>query len=284
MSAELPSWSEFLAAWPLFRDPVLCAAAAGAVLGVLGLHIVMRRMVFVAASLSQTSGLGVALTFFAAIHLGYEPDPLIGAILASGLAAGVASLDLRRLHLGRDALLALLWLLAGGAALMVGDRISQEAHDINGILFGTAVLVRPEDLRAVLLVGGLAGLFLLTCWRGVVFAGFDPDGARVQGLPVRALDLGLLLAVTLMVAVGTRALGALPVFAFSVLPAQAALLCVRHLGRAVPLSLLFGVLSGALGYLLAFFLSFPVGASQTVVAAGFVLLGLLARLLRGGRD
>lgn len=281
MSDELPTWSEFIGAWELFRDPVVCASVAGAVLGLLGVHIVLRRMVFVAATLSQTSGLGVALSFYAAIHLGLEVDPLLGAIVASLLAAGLASLDPRRLRLGRDSMLALLWLMAGGAALMVGDRISQEAQDIDGILFGTAVLVRPGDLHAVELVGGLCTTFVLLANRGIVFAGFDPDGARVQKLPVRALDLALLLMVTLMVAVSTRALGALPVFAFSVLPAIAALLAVRTLALALPLAAVLGLLSGAVGYLIAFFLSFPVGASQTVVAGVFVMVAVPVRLLRG---
>lgn len=281
MSDELPTWSEFIGAWELFRDPVVCASVAGAVLGLLGVHIVLRRMVFVAATLSQTSGLGVALSFYAAIHLGLEVDPLLGAIVASLLAAGLASLDPRRLRLGRDSMLALLWMMAGGAALMVGDRISQEAQDIDGILFGTAVLVRPGDLHAVELVGGLCTTFVLLANRGIVFAGFDPDGARVQKLPVRALDLALLLMVTLMVAVSTRALGALPVFAFSVLPAIAALLAVRTLALALPLAAVLGLLSGAVGYLIAFFLSFPVGASQTVVAGVFVMVAVPVRLLRG---
>ncbi len=97
---------------------------------------------------------------------------------------------------------------------------------------------------------------------------------------MRALDLGLLLMITPMVAVSTRALGALPVFAFSVLPAIAALLAVRHLAVALALAAVWGALAGGVGYLIAFFFAFPVGASQTVVAVGFVVLALPVRVLR----
>lgn len=282
MSTPIPSWADFVGAWDLFRDPVICGVAAGAVLGLLGVHVVLRRMVFVAATLSQVSGLGVALAFFAGIHLGAEVPPVAGALLLSLLAAVLVSLDTRRLRISRDSVLAALWLLSGGLAVMVGDRITQEAHDIAGILFGTAVLVRPEDLRAVLGVGAVVATLAVWARRGLVFAGFDPDGARVQGLPVRAIDTGLLVAVTVMVAVATRALGALPVFAFSVLPALAALLAVRHLRWAFPLAALLGALAGGLGYLAAFFLSFPVGACQAVTAGLFVMLAVPVRLLRGG--
>jgi zinc transport system permease protein len=178
--------------------------------------------------------------------------------------------------------LAAVWLLCSAAAVLVGDRITQEAHDIGAILFGTAVLVRPEDLQLVLGVGGLVAVTTILCREGFVFSGFDPDGARVQGLPVRLLELLLVGLITLEVGVTTRALGALPVFGFSVLPGVAALLAAPRLGWALPLAGLFGALSGGLGYLLAFFGMFPVGASQAAVAAGFVVLMIPLRALRGG--
>ena len=56
-----PTWSEFIEGWELFRDPVLSAAIAGAVLGYLSVYIVLRRMVFVSAAVTQSAGLGVAL-------------------------------------------------------------------------------------------------------------------------------------------------------------------------------------------------------------------------------
>lgn len=89
----------------------------------------------------------------------------------------------------------------------------------------------------------------------------------VGGVPPTHLGFRTLVAITVMVAVATRALGALPVFAFSVLPALAALL---------------GALSGGRGYLVAFFRSFPVGACQAVTAGLFVVAAIPVRLLRGG--
>ena len=109
---EAPTLADFVAAWPLFRDPVLCAVFAGAVLGWLGVHVVLRRMVFFAATLSQAAGLGVALAFYAGIHAGVHVHPVVGAAVASLITAGLASMRAERLHLSRDALLAFAWLVA----------------------------------------------------------------------------------------------------------------------------------------------------------------------------
>ncbi|MFT5681881.1 MAG: zinc transport system permease protein [Myxococcota bacterium] len=274
------TWADFIAALPLFRDPILCAAVAGLALGYLGVFVVLRRMVFLTAVLTQASGMGVALGFFAGIHLGIEVPPALSAVGVALLVAAVLSVDVRRLSLSPESVLAAVWLACSAGAILLGDRITQEAHDIKAILFGTAVLVRPEDLTAVLAVSGVVLVVGIAWRRGLVFVGFDPDGARVQGLPVATLELTLMVLITLTVAVTTRALGALPVFAFSVLPAVAALMLTRRLSAVLVLAPILGLLSGVGGYMVAFFYSFPVGASQAGVAVALALLAAPVRLIR----
>jgi zinc transport system permease protein len=80
--------------------------------------------------------------------------------------------------------------------------------------------------------------------------------------------------------VSARALGALPVFAFSTLPATAALLLGVSLPWTFGLAAAFGLLAGAGGFALAFRFDFPVGASQTVAAALLPVGALLGRLVR----
>lgn len=264
-----PSLTDFIAGWELFRDPILCGLVAGAALGLLGVFIVLRRMVFISAALSQAAGLGVALSFYAQIHLGlagFLVDPRLGALILTLLAASMLRLEPRG-RLTREGMLGLAYLVASAGTLMVGTRISQEAHDIQAILFGTGVLVRPSDTTWVLSSAAL--VFAMVVWwrRGLIFASFDPDGAKVRGLPTALLSFAILGAIALMVSIATRALGALPVFAFSILPAMAAIALAPSPTGALLLAACFGALGGVGGYMLAFFGQFPVGASQTLVCA-----------------
>jgi zinc transport system permease protein len=243
-------------------------------------YVVLRRMVFVSAAVTQSAGLGVALAFFAQIHLGLHVEPTIGAAGMALVSTVLLMLDPSRMRLTRESVLGLAYALTGGAAILVGDRISQEAHDIQGILFGTAVLVEQPQLIAVAVVGALTLLIHLWWFRGLTFASFDRTGAMVQGLPVRALDAVLMISIGLMVGVSARALGALPVFAFSTLSAIAALVLDLRLPWTFLLATLGGAISGLGGYLFAYFYNFPVGGSQTVLASALVVLALLARGLR----
>ena len=277
MPAEIAIGEQFAAAFLLFREAILAAVVAGLVLGWLGVHVVLRRMVFLTATLTQTAGLGVALAFWLGIVLGGAVPPVLGALAASLVVAGLLSLNPERLGVSREAVMALLWLLAGGLAVLVGDCIAQEAHDIDAILLGTVVLVTSTDL-AVLLGLALPALGIaIVLQQRLVFTGIDPDGARVQGLPVRALELLLLGLVTIVTAAATKALGALPVFAFSVLPGLASLLVLPSTRGAFVLAGVLGAVAGGGGFLLAFLLDLPVGATQTVLAAALAAVGLVVR-------
>jgi manganese/iron transport system permease protein len=275
-----PTWNEFVDAWELFADPMLCGLVAGLVLGYLSVYIFMRRMVFVSAAVTQSAGLGVALAFYAEIHLATEVEPIVGAAAFALMATLALVIDAERLHITSEGMLGFIFAATGGAAVLVGDRIAQEAHDIRSILFGTAVLVRPFDLW-VIVIGGALVLGLHLWWRrGITFATFDETAARVQGLPVKPLRAFLLLSIGLMVGASARALGALPVFALSTLPAMAAALMGFHVNAAFAAAAAIGAASGFAGYAVAFFAETPVGATQTAFAAAMVLVGLAVNLVR----
>jgi len=270
----------FFESWELFREATLAGTLAGGVLGFLGVYVVLRRMVFVSAALSQSSALGVAVAFYAGARLGIEGHsdlPFVLALLFTIAAALLLMTDRTALGLRRESLLGFAYLTGSAGTLAIGTRIVEEHHEIESLLFGSAVAVVPHDFY--LLVGLTIALGGLHLWwmRGLLQASFDPDGARVRGLPVRTLELAFLITLAIGISVTTRILGALPVFAFSVLPAMAALRLCVNVPRALFVAAGFGAAAGFGGYLIAFLYELPVGAAQTLTAAALVLVAELAR-------
>ncbi len=292
------SWQQLFENLPIFKDAIITGGLAGALLGFIGVHVVLRRMVFASSAIAQAAALGVALSFWMPIVVdpirhaaGHQAgsdvhlvssllfEPVLWAIAASLLATLVFIANPVRLHLTRESLLGLVFLVSGAGAVIIGDRITQEAHDLSAILFGSAVVVQPADLVLVAAATVVLLCGHLWCWRALIFVGYDPVGARVQELPVRRLNTFLFLSIGLAVALSTRALGALPVFAFSVLPAMAALALTSRMSAVFALATLFGALSGVAGYAISFRGELPVGATQTALAAVFVGAAMVARFV-----
>lgn len=301
MNEPGPGLAELFENFPLFRDAILSAVLAGGMLGFLGVYVVLRRMVFASAAISQGAALGVALSFLfeivfdfgghtathiegADVHVTFVAvvfDPIVWAVICSLLVTLALVLDPQKLRLTRESVLGLMFLVTGSGAVIVGDKITQEAHAISAILFGSAVVVRELDLDMI--AGAAAVILVMQLWylRATVFASYDPAGARVAGLPVGRLNVLLFVSLGVAVALGTRALGALPVFGFSVLPAMAALAITNRLGLVFALATIFGAVGGLVGYGLAFVWQLPVGATQTALMAALLLLVVAVQAVVG---
>jgi zinc transport system permease protein len=283
MNEQAVDFSQFFASWELFRDPSLTGALAGALLGLLGVYVVLRRMVFLSAALSQAAGLGVASAWYAQLYWGlpaWIASPTLGATVMTLLAAAAMLAGRSHLATRRDGVLGQVYLLGAAGTLALGTRIVQEVQDIESILFGSAVAVLPEDFHHVAWLACGLGLLHLWAHRGFALVVVDADAAQVRRLPVRLLEVTLVLSLAVSVSVCTRVLGALPVFAFTVLPAMAALRLSPNVSIALLTATVVGAASGFGGYLIAFRFRLPVGASQALVAAGFSLLATLVSLLR----
>ena len=270
MTDDPSSLRAFFAAWELFGDPTLTGALCGALLGFLGVYIDVRRMVFLSAAMSQAAGLCVAAAWYAQIAWSVPAavaSPTNGAAIFTVFAALALMGRRAGQALRSDSVLGLVYLVTAAATLAIGTRIVQEVQDIESILFGSGVAVAPGDFHLVAWMTLLLGLPHLWLHRGFAQIVLDRDSAQVRGLPVRTLDLALVLSLALAVSVSTRVLGALPVFAFTVLPAMAALRVAANLSQALVAAALVGAVSGFVGYLLAFSWKIPVGAAQTLVAA-----------------
>ena len=266
--------SDFFGAWELFREAALAGAAAGALLGVLGVYVVLRRMVFLTAAVSHAAGLGVAGAFYLQVVLGSSSlllSPTLGALVMTLLTLGGVALTRTGQADRSDAALGFAYLVGAAGTLALGTRIVQELHDINTLLYGTAVAVLPGDFRLLVSLTAALLLIQLWWWRGFMAVSFDRPAAAVRGLPVSLIEGALMLSLAVSISVCTQILGALPTFAFSVLPAMAATRLASNVPRALVIAGLVGAASGFIGYLVAFLHELPVGASQALVAAGLVV-------------
>jgi zinc transport system permease protein len=104
-------------------------------------------------------------------------------------------------------------------------------------------------------------------FKDFVFVSFDGETARSVGYPVARLNGALNLTIAIAVAMATRALGTLPVFAFLVLPAGAALLFAKRLRLAMILAVAIAVISATLGYYLSFAYQLPTGPTMAALCA-----------------
>jgi zinc transport system permease protein len=285
------AFADFWAGRELWRDPIIAGVLAGALLGYLGVFIVLKRMVFVSAALSEISGVGVAFAFYLGSLLGIDPhvhgpvplllEPTWFSLLFACCAAAAFSLRPGHRKLAAETIVGLGYIIASALVLAIlnSPRIAQEAHAVGDILFGNAVVVPRQQIFSLAAAGAGAVTVHLLFFKELLFVSYDPETAAVQGVGVFRYELLLNLATAVVISVATRAVGALPVFAFTVIPAAAALMITERMRLTIALSILFAVVAACVGYYLSWIEQLPTGATMVVVASIFLAPGLL-RLLR----
>jgi zinc transport system permease protein len=284
-------FAEFWAGRELWREPLLAGVLAAALLSYLGVFVVLRRMVFVSAALSEISGVGVATAFYVGSVAGIDPhthgaiplllEPVWFSLVFACAAAALFSLRPGHRKLAAETIVGLGYIVASALVLAIlnSPRIAQEAHAVGDILFGNAVTVPRAQILALAAAGAAAIVAHALFFKELLFVSYDPETAMVQGVSVLRYELLLNVIVAVAISVATRAVGALPVFAFTVVPAAAALMLTENLRATLPLSIAFGIVSAALGYYLSWIEQLPTGATMVVVASVFLLPGV-ARLAK----
>jgi zinc transport system permease protein len=280
----------FITSYDLWGGAALAGVVAGAVCGFIGIYVILHRIVFVSAAMSEVSSLGVMIAFLLAQQKAVETSqhtedvlPLSFAAIFTGIFAAVmagrASSRVGDRSKSAESFIGGVYLLSAAGMLLVGDRVTQGAHDVANVLFGNAVVV--DNTHLILLVAVCVPVFILHAWlkKDILFASFDPAMAQTLGYPVGALRVFLLVSLGIVISIGTRTIGALPVFSFSVLPPIACLVLFQDLRYSFWASAFIGAASAFLGYMASFMFSFPTGACMTAAAGGFVVLAWVIKVV-----
>ena len=275
----------FWEARDIWRDPLLASLLAGALLGFLGVYVVLRRTVFVSAALTQLSTLGLIAALLVEERMGVEVEhPAVQLAAALGFSVAGA-LVLGTLEAGRrlptEAGVGMAYVVAGALVILGANRLVHAAHDLSSMVFGNAVAVPFQEVVVLAVVTLLAAALHTVFQKEIVFVSFDRETAQAMGLDGRLWSGLLFFTIGLAIPVSARALGALPVFAFLTIPAAAALLLTSRLRPAFALATSLGFVAAGGGYVLSWFWQLPTGPTMVALAALFAVPGAVLRLGRG---
>jgi zinc transport system permease protein len=276
----------FLEARDIWRDPLLAAVIAGALLGFLGVYVVLRRTVFVSAALTQLSTLGLIAAIVLEERSGVEVERAGVQLAVATLFSVAGALWLGRGQLGprlpAEAGVGMAYALAGALTLIGASSFVHAAHDLDAMVFGNAVAVPTGDLLVLAAVAAACAAVHRLFAKELVFVSFDAETARAMGIAAGRWSGLLYLTLGLSIPPAARAIGALPTFAFLTLPASAALLLARRLPRIFGLAALLGAGAAALGYFLSWSAQIPTGATMVAVSGALLLPGAALALARRG--
>ncbi|MCY1145481.1 metal ABC transporter permease [Actinoplanes sp. Pm04-4] len=247
---------------------------AGALAGLVGVQVVLRRLSFFTMALTHATFPGVVAASIIGVNI------LLGGVVAGGIVAlGVAALTRRR---GQDASAATGVLLSAGFALGATLVATQSgfSRDLSSFLVGSILTVGPQDLVTTAVALVVVALVLLAGARPLQLIAFDRAGAEAAGVPVARWDIVLLLTLEVVVVTMVPAVGTILAVSLIVAPAAAARLWTDRLWPMTALSVALAVGSGLAGLWVSSRWNVAAGASISLVATALLACSWLAARIR----
>lgn len=247
----------------LFTDHTVRIVAAGStiigfVAGSLGCFAYLRRQSLLGDVVSHASLSGITIAFIiSSLVAEFVPKSMIvlipGAIVIGSLAMLFAGSIVRNTKIKMDTALAItLALFFGGGITLLRVIQTGPFRDRNGLdsyIFGQAAAITIADFQAIVILGVIALLLLMTFWKEFKVYTFDEEFAKHAGFSGRILEPLLLSTIVVAIVIGLKAVGIILMIGFVIAPPSAARQWTRRLERMVLLAGGFGAISGLLGTL-----------------------------------
>jgi manganese/iron transport system permease protein len=260
---------------PYMQRALLEVLLLGALAGVVGVFVVLRRLAFVSDALTHTIFPGVVIAHLLdrSLLLGALAFGVLTAVLLTGITAGSR-------RVGADAALAILLTSFFSLGVLLVSRTRTYTADLTVFLFGRVLAVDRTDLLQTLALAAVVAAALWALRKELVLRAFDPDGAAAMGYRTAALDLALNLLIALVVVAAVKAVGTVLVVALIIVPAAAARLLADRVATTAVLAGALGALGGWLGLAASYEVSVDHGvrlaAGATIVVVLVALFALAA--------
>jgi len=237
--------------------------------GVVGVHVVLRRLSFFTMSMTHATFPGIVLAALLGLNL-YLGAGLFGVLLV----LAVAWLWSRP---GANESSVVGVVLSAGFALGVLLLSAQSGFtkDLSAYLVGSVLTVQPADLVVTAGVGAAVLALLVSLRKELVLAAFDRGGLRALGYPAALLDIVLLLAIEATVVSAVPAAGVILSVALIVAPAATARLWTDRLATMTVVAVGVGAASGVVGLVISQQARVSAGAAIVLVACGCFALSWL---------
>jgi ABC-type Mn2+/Zn2+ transport system permease subunit len=231
--------------WPGLVAGLLIAA----ICAYIGVYVVLKRIVFVGASLAQISSAGIALAFLLGASFPFAAQhPLAISMVVTLLGTLLYSQQSLSRKVPQESIIGIGYLVASALSLMFIVRSPKGLEEVKELLDGSIITLTPSDLQVMAVVFFGVALTHFLFYKQFLFVSFDREVAATQGYKTRLWELLFYLVMGLTIALSIQYAGLLSVFAYMVIPAVTGLLVARRMSTAFTVAIVSAILSTFIGY------------------------------------
>ena len=248
--------------YTFFVRGLIAATLVGALCGLLGVYIVLRRMSYIGHGLSHAIFGGAVVSYIMAVnfYVGASIWGFVSALLISAMTRA-------RSFLAADAAIGIITTASFALGIALISRYRTFTRSFDAALFGNILGVTDGDLLAIAVTTCLSFGVILLFYRRLLFTTFDPGVAPFYGIRTEWVDALFSLVLAGAIVVSMQVMGVTLIAASIVIPPSTARLLSSDFGRFMALSVAIGAGCGFFGMYVSYFVDVSSGANIVLTSA-----------------
>lgn len=255
--------------YAFFQKGLVVASLSGAILGLIGVYIVLRGMSYIGHGLAHSIFGG-----FAAMQLFAAQFYAIGAGLWGIASALAITAVTKRSRVGADAAIGVITIASFALGVALFAKFGTSGPSFENALFGSILGITTGQIVGLVAVIILSTGFIVLRYRALLFSTFDPDVAQVSGVNVGRIEAALMVVLSLAILATLTVIGVTLVAAMLVIPAVIARMLTDSFGRMLAYSTLIGTLCGFVGMYTSYYADVPSGTMIVLVGSALFIVVL----------
>lgn len=269
----------------LVRNALIAGLIASVTFGIVGGFVVTRRISYIAAAISHSILGGIGASIFLSRSLDWSwCTPLLGSIvsaLASALVIGMVSLKAKERE---DTIIGAIWATGMAAGVLFIYFAPGPAVNPESFIFGNILLTSKSDLVITAALGAIVVGVTALNYHKLVAVCFDEEFVRLRGVAASFYYLLLLCLMGLSVVLLVRLTGIILAIALIVLPAATAARLSQRLWIIMTIAAGLCMIFTTGGLAFSYPTQTPTGPVVVIFAAAVYGLALLVKPRRRRRS
>ena len=248
-----------LLTYDFLRDALIAAVLSAIACGIVGTYVVARRMVFLSGGITHASFGGIGIAYH------YGLNPIGGALVFAVLSALGVEWASAKGKIREDSAIGIVWSVGMALGVVFIFATPGYAPNLMSFLFGDILTVSRSNIIGLATLDGVLLVVMLLLGRQIVFAAFDREFARSQGVRVDALLTLMTVLTSVAIVLSIRIVGIVLLISLLTIPPVIAGCFTKSYMKITVWSSVLALVGNVVGIYVAYKMDFPVGATTIIL-------------------
>ncbi|MBU4421556.1 metal ABC transporter permease [Patescibacteria group bacterium] len=257
--------------YPFMQRALIAGLVLAAILAVLGIFTILKKMSFFADGIAHASLAGVAIGII------FSWYPLASALVLSIVFALIIYFLEKKFRLSSDITIGIIFTSGMALGILLISLQPGYQPELISFLFGNILAIKNSDM---FIIGGMAlaiFAFIFIYFKQMTLLALDEELAYTSGVKTKILEPVFYVILAASVVLGIKILGIILVSALLILPTATAKTLSSSFKSLILSSVLFAEIIVLVGIYISFVFDLPTGPVIVLSGSGLFLLSAIAR-------